>query len=101
MDRSASRAPAAPSRWPVIDLVPDTGMPAATSSPNARTIALASATSPTGVEVACALMWEMSPSERPADSTASFMARDAPAPFGSGAVMWCASADIPMPARTA
>ena len=63
-------------------------MPAATSSPKARTIALASATSPTGVEVACALMWAMSLRDSPADSTACFMAREAPAPFGSGAVMW-------------
>ena len=51
--------------------------------------------SPTGVEVACALMWTMSFSARPARSTASSMAREAPAPSGSGAVMWWASADMP------
>ena len=65
------------------------------TSPNARLIALYSATSPTGVDVAWALMWTMSFSARPARSTASSMARDAPAPLGSGAVMWWASADMP------
>ncbi len=64
-------------------------------------MALASATSPTGVDVAWALMWTMSLSVSPARSTASRIARDAPAPSGSGAVMWCASADMPIDANSA
>ncbi|OPZ54544.1 MAG: hypothetical protein BWY91_01627 [bacterium ADurb.BinA028] len=83
----ASSAPAAPSRCPVIDLVALTGMESA-RSPKARRIALVSATSPTGVEVAWALMWTTSRRVPPAVDTASSMAREAPAPSGSGAVMW-------------
>ena len=98
---TASSAPAAPRRWPVIDFVAVTAMPSV-CSPNARLIALYSATSPTGVEVACALMWLMS-LERQAGALdgAQVMARDAPEPFGSGAVMWWASADSPTPASSA
>jgi hypothetical protein len=59
-----SSAPAAPSRCPVIDLVALTAIPSA-AAPKARRIALASATSPTGVEVACALMWTTSASAEP------------------------------------
>lgn len=51
-------------------------------------MALVSATSPTGVEVAWALMWAMSVIARPASATASSIARAAPAPSGSPAVMW-------------
>ena len=83
-----------------MDLVAVTGMPS-TTSPNARLIALYSAMSPTGVDVAWALMWAMSLMPRPARSTASSMARDAPAPCGSGAVMWWASEDMPTPASSA
>jgi hypothetical protein len=64
-------------------------------------MALASATSPTGVEVAWALMCTMSASVSPARSTASRIARDAPAPSGSGAVMWWESADMPIDANSA
>ena len=77
-----------------------TGIPSA-AAPKARRMALASATSPTGVDVAWALMWTMSASLSPARSTASRIARDAPAPSGSGAVMWWASADIPIEANSA
>ena len=55
MAKSPSSAPAAPSRWPVIDLVALTAIPSA-SAPKARRMAFASAMSPTGVEVACAIL---------------------------------------------
>ena len=79
----ALEAPAAPRRWPVIDFVALTHI-ASASAPKARRMALASAMSPTGVDVAWALMWTMSALLSPARSTASSMARDAPAPSGSG-----------------
>ena len=70
-------------------------------SPKTRWIALYSAMSPTGVDVACALMWMTSPS----DSAGSLharrrMARGRAGPSGSGAVMWWASADRPTPASS-
>src|SRR5579875_2984519 len=49
----ASTAPAAPSRWPVIDFVEVT----TDRAPSTARIARASATSPAGVEVACAFTW--------------------------------------------
>ena len=54
-----SSAPAAPRRWPVIDLVEVTTTRSA-SAPSAWRIARASATSPCGVDVAWALMCTMS-----------------------------------------
>ena len=84
----------------MFDLVALTGIRSA-ADPKARRMALASATSPTGVEVAWALMWTMSASVRPARSTASRIARLAPAPVGSGAVMWLASEDMPIEANSA
>ncbi len=51
-----STAPAAPSRWPVIDLVAETATRSAVS-PSTAEIAADSAMSPTGVDVAWALMW--------------------------------------------
>ena len=69
----ASTAPAAPSMWPVIDLVAvTTGW-----SPMARRMVLRSARSPTGVEVACALTWPMSVVDRPAVRSALVIARAA------------------------
>ena len=59
-----SRAPAAPSRCPVIDLVEVTTTPS-TASPSACRMAPASATSPCGVEVAWALMCTMSEASSP------------------------------------
>ena len=89
-----STAPAAPSMCPVIDLVAvTTGW-----SPIARRMVLDSAMSPTGVEVACALTCPMSAAVRPAVVSALAIARAEPSPSGSGAVMWYASLDIPMPA---
>src|SRR5262249_21642169 len=54
-----SMAPAAPSRCPVMDLVADTAAVSA-ASPRAARIATASATSPCGVDVACAVTWTQS-----------------------------------------
>ena len=95
-----STAPAAPSRCPVIDLVADTHSPS-TASPSALRIASASATSPTGVEVAWALMWTTSEGTAPADSMAIRIARLAPDPTGSGWAMWWASEVMPEPAISA
>ena len=53
-EKIASMPPAAPSRWPVIDLVELTIIFQAWS-PKARFIANVSARSPSGVEVPCAL----------------------------------------------
>ncbi len=52
-DTTASSPPAAPSRWPVIDLVDDTISPFFACSPKTFEIAWHSATSPCGVEVPC------------------------------------------------
>ena len=52
---TASVAPAAPSMWPVIDFVDETGTLYACSSPNTSFSTRVSAASPTGVEVPCAL----------------------------------------------
>ena len=53
--RTASTAPAAPSRWPIADLVEDIET-FFIFSPNRRLTASASPTSPAGVEVPCALI---------------------------------------------
>ena len=53
---TASVAPAAPSMCPVIDLVEETGILYARSSPNTSFRTRVSDASPTGVEVPCALM---------------------------------------------
>ena len=63
----ASRLPAPPSRWPVIDLVELTSRLFA-DSPKVSQIALASARSPRGVEVACAFKYPMSLGATPASS---------------------------------
>ena len=52
---TASTAPAAPSRWPIADLVDETGISLAPSSPSARLSAAVSAASLSCVEVPCAL----------------------------------------------
>jgi hypothetical protein len=52
----ASTAPAAPSRWPVIDLVDDTGIRRASASPSAILMAAVSVASLASVEVPWALM---------------------------------------------
>ena len=55
MQKIASTAPAAPSRWPVDDLVDDIDTFDA-ALPSSRSTAPSSISSPSGVEVPCALM---------------------------------------------
>src|SRR5690606_31092824 len=55
IEKIASTAPAAPSRWPIADLVEDIDT-VLTASPNRRRTAPTSISSPSGVEVPCALM---------------------------------------------
>ena len=83
--RMASTAPAAPSRWPVIDLVELTG---GISSPNTWRMAAVSHRSFMGVLVPWALMYPIRPGSRAASARASRMQRTAPSPSGAGAVMW-------------
>jgi hypothetical protein len=85
---------------PVIDFVDDTATRCATSSPSAALIATVSAASFSGVDVPWALMYETSCGSAPASLSAQRIASVAPVPFGSGAVMWCASSDAPYPATS-
>ena len=55
MQAMASVRPPAPIRWPVADLVEETGG-ALSLPPNTALTAMVSALSPSGVEVPCALM---------------------------------------------
>ena len=55
IEKIASTAPAAPSRWPIADLVEDMESLSA-ASPNRRLTAPSSISSPSGVEVPWALM---------------------------------------------
>ena len=93
---TASTAPAPPSRWPIIDFVAET-MASEACGPSRALIASDSGTSPTGVDVACALMWRMSAGCRPAVSRAWRIARIEPRPSGSPAVMWYESFEMPQP----
>src|SRR5262249_57142933 len=54
-EKIASTAPAAPSRWPIDDLVEDMEM-RPPALPTTRSTAFTSISSPSGVEVPCALM---------------------------------------------
>ena len=74
-------------------LVELTIRPFLANSPKTFLIALHSATSPTGVEVPCALTYWTCSGARSASSRQSFIARCAPSP--DGAVMWKASAVAP------
>lgn len=82
----ASTAPAAPSIWPVIDLVELTSAFSA-ALPSAVLMAMVSALSFIGVLVPCALMYTLSSGVMPACSIASANARAAPSASGCGAVM--------------
>src|SRR3989442_7814510 len=91
---AASKAPAAPRRWPVIDLVePKISLRAC--GPNTVFTAAVSAESPWGVDVPWALMYPTCSSRTPASRTASRIASWAPEPSGAGAGMWYASAGMP------
>jgi hypothetical protein len=82
-----STAPAAPSRWPIADLVEDMARPPAAPS-HSRSTAPSSRSSPSGVEVPCALTYCTSSGETPALFSAARMERKAPSPDSDGAVMW-------------
>ena len=62
-------------------------------------MALVSLTSPSGVEVPCALRYCTSSALTPALRSAAFIARFGPSTLG--AVMWKASAPMPKPASSA
>src|SRR6185312_1815857 len=96
----ASTPPAAPSRWPVTDLVELIASFFAWS-PNTRLAACTSPRSPSGVEVPCALMYCTAVGSTPASFTAAAMQRAAPSPPSLGAVMWYASSLMPKPASSA
>ena len=97
-DARVSRAPAPPSRWPVIDLVEVTTQPS-TASPRPWRIELASVTSPCGVEVPWAFTCLMSERCRPESMIAFRIAPNWPSPEGSGWTMSWLSAVMPAPAR--
>jgi hypothetical protein len=67
----------------------------AISSPSTVLIATVSLASFNGVEVPCAFTYWTASGSSSASSSAHVMASAAPDPFGSGAVMWWASSDIP------
>ncbi len=96
--KTASTPPAAPSRWPCIDLVEFTASLYA-CSPNAALSAAVSFASPSGVEVPCAFTYWISVGFMPAFRSAASMARRGPSM--SGAVMWFASPLMPMPLSSA
>ena len=63
--------------------------------PKTLAMARSSATSPCGVPVPCAFTYATSAGATPPSLSALRIASAAPEPFGGGAVMWCASADMP------
>src|SRR5690606_31290037 len=89
-----SRAPAPPSRWPVMDFVAESATPSAASPSVART-ERASTRSPTTVDVACALTCTTSCAVRPASPREARIAAICPRPSGSGDVMWYPSDERP------
>src|SRR5256885_8185212 len=91
---AASKAPAAPRRWPGIDLV-EPKISVRACGPNTVFTAAVSAESPCGVDVPWALMYPTCSSRTSASRTASRIASWAPEPSGAGAVMWYASAVMP------
>src|SRR4051795_8288053 len=84
---NASKAPAAPIMWPVIDFVPliasEWRAPAA-RSPKTVQIASASRWSPSGVEVPCGLIRSTSSAGTPRRSSAIRIVRAEPAPASTG-----------------
>jgi hypothetical protein len=95
---NASKAPAAPIRWPVIDFVPEIASDRASRddrSPKTVQIASASRLSPSGVEVPCGLIRSTSSAGTPRRSSAIFMARAEPIPASIGWIMSHPSAAEP------
>src|SRR4029078_118833 len=87
---NASRPPAAPIMWPVIDFVPLIASECrsrAERSPNTVQIASASRLSPSGVDVPWGLIMSTSSAGTPRRSRAIFIARAEPVPFAIGWIM--------------
>ena len=94
----ASKAPAAPIMWPVIDLVrADRERPrvALERAPKTVQIASASRLSPSGVDVPCGLIRSTSSAGTPRRSSAIFIARAEPIPPSIGWIMSQPSAAEP------
>ena len=88
--KADSTAPAAPSRCPVAPLVDDTyngEWRNVVDKPKTEWIAFTSAKSPTGVDVACALIYPMCSGKREAQDRAESIARAAPSPVSGGEVI--------------
>ncbi|SIN13423.1 Uncharacterised protein [Mycobacteroides abscessus subsp. abscessus] len=83
-----------------MDFVAETAM-SSVAEPKAARRAVASGMSPTGVEVACALTCLTSAAVKSPEAIASRRLRAAPRPSASGAVMWKASEETPVPASSA
>ena len=95
---NASKAPAAPIMWPVIDFVPEIASDfrsRAERSPKTAQIASASRASPTGVDVPWGLMTSTSSAGTPRRSSAIFIARAEPVPPSIGWIMSQPSAAEP------
>src|SRR5207237_436976 len=92
--RMASKAPAAPSVWPIAPLMELTGT---LRGPKTRVIATASIASLKGVPVPCAETKPTRAGATSASASAASIARAAPRPSRSGAVMCVASAAAPTP----
>src|SRR5262249_47178326 len=83
---AASIAPAAPRRWPVIDLV-EASITRCAYSPKTRVTAVVAGRAFGGGEVPWALMYWMSEGCMPASASARSMLLAAPSPPGVGEVM--------------
>ena len=95
---NASKAPAAPIMWPVIDLVALIARERrsrAARAPKTVRIASASRLSPSGVDVPCGLMRSTSSAGTPRRSSAICIARGDPTPASIGWIMSQPSAAEP------
>ena len=95
---NASKAPAAPIRWPVIDFVAlTTSERRSRAARDPKTVQMASASrlSPSGVDVPCGLMRSTSSAGTPRRSRAICMARAEPTPASIGWTMSQPSAADP------
>ena len=93
---NASKAPAAPIMWPVIDFVALIASDrAGARSPKTVQIASVSRLSPSGVDVPCGLIRSTSSAGTPRRSSAIFIARAEPMPPSIGWIMSQPSAAEP------
>src|SRR4029079_3677283 len=94
IENIASTAPAAPSKWPIHDLVEDIEIWPA-DLPTSFCTAPSSISSPNGVEVPWALMYSISLAEMPARRIAAPIQRSAPSASGARAALWEGHTDRP------